>query len=66
MAVHYKEAHHSNPSSLKIIAIEIIPENVRGGDRLKRLLQKETVWIITLKATKLPGLNDEIDFSPFL
>ena len=66
MAVHYNQAGHGNPSSLKAVALKVIPNNIRGGDRLKKLLQRETFWIVTLKATKSPGLNDEIDFLPFL
>ncbi|KAJ0060014.1 hypothetical protein NL108_018667 [Boleophthalmus pectinirostris] len=66
MAVHYKEANHGSCKSLKVCAIEHIKETIRGGDRLKKLLQRETYWIYTLKATQFPGLNGELDFSPFL
>ena len=66
MAEHYKTAGHSNPNNLKVMVIEVIPKSARGGDRLKQLLQRETFWIVTLKATTFPGLNDEVDFSPFL
>ena len=52
--------------NLKIMVIEVIPRSVRGGDRLRQLLQRETFWIVTLKATTFPGLNDDVDFSPFL
>ena len=66
MAMHYKEANHGSCESLKICGIEHIQESIRGGDRLKHLLQKESFWIYTLKATQYPGLNGELDFSPFL
>lgn len=66
MAQHYKTACHINPDSLKCLVIEVVPSSLRGGDRLRRLLQRETFWIYTLKATFHPGLNEEIDFSPFL
>ena len=66
MAEHYRVAGHTNIDRLKIMAIEVIPRSYRGGDRLKRLLQRETYWISTLKATSPPGLNEEIDFTPFL
>ena len=66
MATHYQSAGHSNPDSLKAMAVEVVQDHVRGGDRLKRLLQRETFWIDKLKATSFPGLNEEIDFSPFL
>lgn len=66
MAVHFREAGHTDLSSVKIMAIEVINKNIRGGDRLKRLLQRETWWIVKLNATTFPGLNDDVDFSPFL
>lgn len=65
MAIHYKAGGHSL-NRLRIMAIEVIPRTARGGDRLKLLLQRETFWIVTLKATTFPGLNEEVDFSPFL
>ena len=66
MAVHYKDANHGSCNSLKIIGIEHIETSIRGGDRLKKLLQRESFWIYTLKATCFPGLNGELDFVPFL
>lgn len=66
MAMHYKDAHQGNCNSLKICGLEHIPETIRGGDRLKKLLQRESYWIYTLKAMEFPGLNGELDFSVFL
>ncbi len=66
MAVHYEEAGHGSPSSLRAVVLESVPPNIRGGDRVKKLLQRETFWIVTLQATKPPGLNDEVDYLPFL
>lgn len=66
MAVHYKDVSHGSCDSLKISGIEHIKDSIRGGDRLKILLQRESFWIYTLKATQYPGLNGELDFSPFL
>lgn len=66
MAKHYKVTGHDNPNSLKAMAIEVIPLNTRGGNRLKLLLKRETFWIHTLNAMAFPGLNEEIDFSPYL
>ncbi|KAK7893050.1 hypothetical protein WMY93_022202 [Mugilogobius chulae] len=59
MAKHYNAAGHHSPNSLKAMVIEVITQDNRGGDRLKRLLQKETYWIHTLRATTYPGLNEE-------
>lgn len=57
MAIHYRDTNHGSPSTLKIIGIEHIPKSIRGGDRVNRLLQRESFWIYTLKATTFPGLN---------
>ncbi|KAK7879644.1 hypothetical protein WMY93_033648 [Mugilogobius chulae] len=65
MAVHFQTAGH-NINTLRVMVIETIPKSWRGGDKLKLLLQRETFWIVTLNATTFPGLNDEIDFVPFL
>lgn len=37
-----------------------------GGDKNKKLLQRETFWIIKLKAIMAPGLNKELDYTPYL
>lgn len=66
MALHYKEVNHGSCDSLKISGIDHIANSIRGGDRLKRLLQRESFWTYTLKATQYPGLNGELDFSLFL
>ncbi len=66
MARHYNEVGHVTESSLKVIGIESIPCSMRGGNRQKQLLQRETFWIHMLRATKSPGVNEEIDFLPFL
>lgn len=65
MAMYFQTAGH-NINTLRVMVIETIPKSWRGGDRLKQLLQRETFWIVTLNATMFPGLNDEIDFAPFL
>ena len=66
MAKHFYNVHNCNPDSLKVEGLETIKYNIRGGDRLKLLLQRETFYIYHLQATVYPGLNEEIDFSPFL
>lgn len=66
IAKHFKRMGHSNINDLKIMVLEVVSNDLRGGDRLKRLLQRETFWIDALGATTFPGLNEEIDFSPFL
>ena len=65
MAVHYKYVNHGSCNSLKISGVEYIENSIRGGDRLRKFLQREPFWIYTLKATYYLGLNGELDFSPF-
>ena len=52
--------------SLQAMGIDHIPASIRKGDRLKQLNQKERFWIYKLQATKYPGWNEDMDFSPFL
>ncbi len=66
MAVHYASVHDSNPSTLRIIGLEVVIGSIRKGDRLQRLLQRETFWIFQLKATIFPGLNEDLDLTPYL
>ncbi len=66
MANLFKNVHNSNPEGLMVEGLEMIKKNVQGGDRLKLLLQRDTFYIYDLQATVYPGLNKEIDFSPFL
>ncbi len=66
MAKHYKQHHGCNPESLRAMGIETIELSKRGGDKLKKLLQRETYWIYTLKALTSPGLNEDLDCTPFL
>ncbi len=66
MAKHFIQAKHGSDSNLKVIGIEHVSLNIRGGDRLRRLKQRKTFWIHKLDALSYPGLNEDIDFSPFL
>lgn len=66
MARHFFSHHNKDDSLLKVEGIEHIEKPTRGGDRLNRLLQRETFWIDKFNALNHPGLNEEIDFRPFL
>lgn len=66
MARHYKDAHHGRDTSLRAVGIEAVCLDARGGDKIKRLKQREMFWIDQLKATEYPGLNEDFDLSPFL
>lgn len=50
-------------SSLKVM---VVPAPPTDGDHLRALLQRDTLWNSKLKATSFPGLNEELDFPPFL
>ncbi len=45
MAKHFQNVHNSNPEGQMVEGLETIKKNVRGGDRLKLLLQRETLYI---------------------
>ena len=66
MARHYVEASHGSVASLKFIGIEKITIPLRGGDIIKKLLQREAFWIYTLNAASAGGVNDQPNLSCFL
>lgn len=66
MAKHFNSAGHSNETQVKANVIDVIPKNIREGDRHKLLAQKEVFWIETLKyKDKLYGSNEDLDVSFF-
>lgn len=66
MARHFHRCHNSNENLLRVEGIESVEQSIRGGDRLNKLLQRETYWIFKFDAMVYPGLNEEIDFRPYL
>ena len=66
MARHYVEAGHGSVASLKFIGIEKVTLPHRGGDIIRKLLQREAYWIYTLNAASAGGVNDQPSFSCFL
>ena len=66
IARHFAEVHNSNETFLRIIGIEHIRPLTRGGDRLRKLSQRESYWIHKLDALNPPGLNEDIEFMRFL
>ncbi len=66
MAVHYASVHDSNPSTLRIIALEVVTGSIRKGNILHRLLQREAFWISQLKSIIFAGLNEELDLTSYL
>ena len=66
MARHFVRFHNQNDSLLKIEVLEHIKPLTRGGDRIRKLNQREAFWIHRLDALNHPGLNEDIEFSCFL
>lgn len=50
----------------KFFVLEVIPQNPRGGNWDKLILQREILWIERLNAIVPPGLNEVISYRPFL
>lgn len=58
--------HGFSSHTIKCMALEHIPTDVRGGCNDQKLLQLESRWIHLLKATVYPGLNEMLGYKPFL
>lgn len=65
VAAHFKRAGHA-VSALRYIGVERVDQSPRGGDRDKKLLQRETFWIYFLNTLSPHGLNEDFDIKPFL
>lgn len=66
MAKHILSQTVTSDHAFSVYPIEHIPPLSRGGDRITKLLQRETFWISVTQACTFPGLNEGIDFKPFL
>ncbi len=64
-ATHFRQVGH-NISVLQYIGIEKVIKPSRGGDYVKKWLQREYFWIYTLNALSLSGLNEDFGIKPFL
>ncbi|CAJ0933915.1 unnamed protein product [Ranitomeya imitator] len=65
VAAHFLDHHRCKVSSFKVMGLEGIHLNIRGGDIIHRLLRCETKWIFNLRSTAPLGLNEEILFTGF-
>lgn len=59
---HVGLVHNFDVSVMQFMAFDRVYKEERGGDFNKRVLQRKTKWIHSLKATVPPGLNDSISF----
>ena len=66
MARHFSAYHNSNEKLLRIEAVEHVKPLVRGGDRIRKLNQRESFWIEKMGALRYPGLNESIDYTCYL
>ncbi|CAH2324816.1 Hypothetical predicted protein [Pelobates cultripes] len=65
VAKHFLEFNHPLPT-MKFLAIDHIPQPLRGGDRKKLLLRRELYWIRTLDTLQPRGLNKKYTLGVFL
>lgn len=66
MGRHATTIHNGHFPKIKFIALDRVHPNLGGGDWNKLLLQRELKWIFSLKATIFPGLNEAVNYKPFL
>lgn len=58
--------HKFDTKMVHFIVLEVIPQDPRGGNWDKHILQRETPWIERFDATKAPGINEVLSYWPFL
>lgn len=66
MGRHIGLCHRFDSQVVKFMVLDVIPQDPRGGDWNRAILQCETLWIERLNATIPPGLNEIISYKPFL
>lgn len=65
VARHFAREKH-NVAQLRFLVLEQVDKHPRGGDRERRLLQRESFWIESLDSLEPFGLNETVDFNCFL
>lgn len=63
---HVKMLHGGVFPRVEFFALDRVHPSLRGGDWNKLLLQRELRWIHQLKAAIFPGLNEAVNYKPFL
>lgn len=63
---HATKMHGGKFPHITFLILDRVHQSGRGGDWNKRLLQCELRWIFDLNATSPPGLNEAMNFRPFL
>ncbi|XP_069601617.1 uncharacterized protein [Ranitomeya imitator] len=65
VAAHFLDKHRGKTSSFKVMGLESIRMNIRGGDIHNHLLRCETKWIYELQSLSPKGLNEEFLFTGY-
>lgn len=61
---HVRDVHQGIFPKIGFLALDRIHPNPKGGDWDKTLHQRETCWIVALRATVAPGLNSHMSYRP--
>ncbi|XP_069624214.1 uncharacterized protein [Ranitomeya imitator] len=65
VASHFLSTHNSQSKGIKIVGLESVPSDIRGGDITLELLRRESKWIFNLNSQTPSGLNEDMLFTGF-
>ncbi|XP_069598891.1 uncharacterized protein [Ranitomeya imitator] len=65
VAAHFLEKHQGLPVGFKVMGLESVSTNIRGGNITNALLRCESKWIYKLQSCTPRGLNEDLLFTGF-
>ncbi|XP_077112541.1 uncharacterized protein LOC143767905 [Ranitomeya variabilis] len=65
VASHYLLEHNSLWNGTRILGLDKVPINIRGGNITSELLRRESKWIFDLNCVAPLGLNEDLLFTGF-
>ncbi|XP_072010910.1 uncharacterized protein [Engystomops pustulosus] len=65
VATHFRQFHMGQTNGIRIIGIDKVQMNIRGGDTTQELLRREARWIYNLGCAAPIGINEDLLFSGF-
>ncbi|XP_069591607.1 uncharacterized protein [Ranitomeya imitator] len=65
VAGHFLQIHGGSAASLKVMGLEGIKMDIRGGNIVLDLLRRESKWIYNLDSRAPVGINEELLFTGF-
>ncbi|XP_069615772.1 uncharacterized protein [Ranitomeya imitator] len=65
VAAHFLEKHQGRPAGFKVMGLETVSTNIRGGNITNALLRCESKWIYKLQSCTPSGLNEDLLFTGF-